>query len=40
MDDIKLDFRNMGVKRWRTRALDRTEWASAVRKVKAKFKKP
>jgi len=23
MDDVKLDLRNMGVKRWRKRALDR-----------------
>jgi hypothetical protein len=37
MDDTKLDFRCMGVKRWRTRALDRTEWGFVVRKVKAKL---
>jgi lactam utilization protein B len=29
----------MGVKRWRTRALDRTEWASIVREAKAKLKR-
>jgi hypothetical protein len=27
MDDVKLDWRNMNVKRWRTGALDRKEWA-------------
>jgi hypothetical protein len=37
MDDVKLDLRNMGVKRWRTRALDRREWLSVVREDKAKF---
>jgi hypothetical protein len=25
---------NIGVKRWRTRSLERTEWASVVREVK------
>lgn len=30
--------RNMGVKRWRTRASDRTEWSSVVREAKAKLK--
>jgi hypothetical protein len=28
----------MGVKRWRTIALDRKEWASVMRKAKAKLK--
>ena len=30
IDDVKLDLRNglLGMKRWRTRALDRAEWAS------------
>jgi hypothetical protein len=26
MDDAKLDLRNMGVKKWKTRAVYRTEW--------------
>jgi hypothetical protein len=30
IDNVKLDLRNglMGVKRWRTRTLDRAEWVS------------
>jgi hypothetical protein len=31
MNDIELGLRNMGVKIWRTRTLDRTEWASVLR---------
>jgi hypothetical protein len=38
IDDVESDLRNMGVKRWRPRALDRTEWASIVREAKAKLK--
>jgi hypothetical protein len=38
VDDVELDLKNIGVKRWRTRALDRTEWASVVREIKAKLK--
>jgi hypothetical protein len=38
MDDVELVLRNMGVKIWRTRALDRTEWVSVVREAKAKLK--
>jgi len=38
MDDVKLDLRNTGVKRWRTRAVGRIKWASVVRKAKAKLK--
>jgi hypothetical protein len=37
LDDTELDFRKMGVKRCRTRALYRTEWVSVVRVVKAKL---
>jgi hypothetical protein len=28
IDGVESDLRNVGVKRWRSRALDRTEWAS------------
>jgi hypothetical protein len=38
MDDVELDLRNMGAKRWRTRVLDRTERASVVRAATAKLK--
>jgi hypothetical protein len=37
MDDVELVLRNMCVKIWRKRALDRAEWASVVRKTKAKL---
>jgi hypothetical protein len=30
VDDVELDLRDMDVKRRRTRALDRTEWAIVV----------
>jgi putative cell wall-binding protein len=38
MDDVESDLRNMGVKRWRIRASDRTECASVVREAKDKLK--
>jgi hypothetical protein len=38
LDDVELGMRNMGVKRLRTRALDRTEWASVLGEDKAKLK--
>jgi hypothetical protein len=38
MDDAESDPRNMGVKRWGTQALDRTEWAPVVEEAKAKLK--
>lgn len=38
MDDVELGLRNMGVKKLGTRALDRTEWASALREYKVKLK--
>ena len=34
------DLRKLGVKRWRTKALDREEWASIRREAKAKLKGP
>jgi hypothetical protein len=34
------DLRKLGVKRWRTKALGRVEWASIVREGKAKLKGP
>lgn len=38
MDDVVLDLRNMGVKGWKTRTLEGTEWASVVRKTKVRCK--
>jgi hypothetical protein len=35
MDGDESDPRNMGVKRWETQALDRTEWAPVVAEAKA-----
>jgi len=37
---VEGDLRKLGVKRWRTRALDREEWASIIREAKAKLKGP
>jgi hypothetical protein len=36
--DVEWNLRNMGVKRWRTRCFDRTEWASVIMEAKANFK--
>jgi hypothetical protein len=36
-DDVELDLRNMGVTKWRSRALDRTQWTPVVREAKAKL---
>jgi hypothetical protein len=38
MDDVDLDLRSTGVKRWRTTALDRRKWVSVIRKGKARRK--
>ena len=35
---MKDDLRELGVKRWRTKALDREEWASNIREANAKLK--
>jgi len=34
------DLRKLGVKRRRTKATDREEWASIIRDAKAKLKRP
>jgi hypothetical protein len=34
------DLRKFGVKRWRTKALDRAQWASIIMEAKAKLKRP
>jgi len=40
IDDVEDDLRKLGVKRWRSKALDREEWASIIREAKAKLKGP
>jgi len=40
IDDVEDDLRKLGVKRWRTKASDREEWASIIREAKAKLKGP
>jgi hypothetical protein len=40
INDVEDDLRKLGVKRWRTKALDRVEWASIVREAKAKLQGP
>jgi hypothetical protein len=40
INDVEDDLRNLGVKRWRTKALDREEWASILMEAKAKLKGP
>jgi hypothetical protein len=37
-DNVERDPNNVGLKGLRTRAIDRMEWASFVRKATAKFK--
>jgi hypothetical protein len=38
MVDVELGLKNLDVKRWRTRDLDRIERASLLREAKAKLK--
>jgi hypothetical protein len=40
INDAEDDLRKLGVKQWRTKALDRVEWASIVREAKATLKGP
>jgi hypothetical protein len=40
INDVEYDIRKLGVKRWRTKALDIVEWASIIREAKAKLKGP
>jgi hypothetical protein len=37
---VEDDLRKLGVKRWRTKALGREEWASIIKEVKVKLKGP
>ena len=40
INDVEDDVRKLGVKRWRTKALEREEWTSIIKKTKAKLKGP
>jgi hypothetical protein len=40
MNGVEDDLRKLGVKRWRTKALDRVEWASIIREAKTNLKGP
>jgi len=40
INDVEDDIRKLGVKRWRTKTLDRQEWTSIIREAKAKLKGP
>jgi len=40
INNVEDDLRKLSVKRWRTKALDREEWASIVREAKGKLKGP
>ena len=38
VNDVEDDLRKLGVKRWRTKALEREEWTSIIKEAKAKLK--
>jgi hypothetical protein len=40
INDVEDDLRVLGVKRWRTKALERKEWASIIKEAKGKLKGP
>jgi hypothetical protein len=40
MNDVEYDLRKLGVKRWRTDALEGEEWASIIKEAKGKLKGP
>jgi hypothetical protein len=40
INDVEGDLRELGVKRWRTKALEREEWASIIKEAKDKLKGP
>ena len=40
INDVEDDLRKIGVKRWRSKALDREQWASIIREAKAQLKGP
>jgi hypothetical protein len=40
INDVEDDLRKLGVKRWRTKTLEREEWASVIQEAKVKLKGP
>jgi len=40
INDVEDNLRKFGVKRWRTKALNREEWASILEEAKVKLKGP
>jgi hypothetical protein len=40
INDVEDDLQKLGVKRWRTEALNREEWASIIMEAKVKLKGP
>jgi hypothetical protein len=40
INDVEDDLRKLGVNRWRTKALEREEWASIIKEAKAKLEGP
>jgi hypothetical protein len=40
INDVEDDLRKLWVKRWRTKALNREEWASIIMEAKVKLKGP
>jgi len=40
INDVEEDLRKLGVKRWRTKASEREEWASIINEAKTKLKGP
>jgi hypothetical protein len=40
INGVEDDLWKLGAKRWRTKALDRVEWASIIREAKEKLKRP
>jgi hypothetical protein len=40
INDVEDDLRKLGVKRWRTKALEREKWALIIKEAKAKLKGP
>jgi hypothetical protein len=37
---VEDDLRNMDIKRWRIKMMDRAEWVSIIKEAKAKLKGP